>query len=687
MATTSIRTINRLLSLAVLFISLACSQVFAQTQDARTRVQASWITTAITPEQVRYLAPLNVYQLRLEIYDAVGNRLYDSGAHFGNLLEWSWQDQQGQRLADGFYRGLVTYKDFSGQTNQRAVTLRRQGTEAALQDDERSDWLAAMPGEAARTGLVLGHDGRDARLSSGRGDLSFRNGDFFAGQDVERMRLTADGNLGLGIVRPQARLDVAGLIRTSEGIVFPDGTIQTTAARGATKSGGLDRMTDEHSLGIGGKTSGLQMLTTGAQQNGVFSDITMNATDFGGGLRLADIRLSNINAGLRFTATPGLGDPPNGAAIQFWGNASAFPGNLFLDAGALDTAALIFRTAGTGQFIRERMRVTSNGNVGIGTTSPNDRLVIGSFGDPTDNYLQIRTRGGNVRRGGIKFRVFNDSLGFTIENDERPVSLGLNILRHTTNAQGNPATFSALFIDQLNGNLGIGTTAPTSNLHVNVPSSSDPIGAMSIDVQSFNSIPNSTASHFFRVRDLGASATHFYIRGDGLVGIGTTQPADKLQVVGDLRVGIGTTGCVKDADGTVIAGTCSSDLRFKKDIAPFINVLDKLARLQPVYFNWRAAEFPNKHFGNALSYGLIAQDVEQVLPELVTKDEQGFRAVNYSKLPLLTIQAVKELRAENDALKQQNAALATRLEALEQTMQQLTGQQSVAQQTKQPSLK
>jgi hypothetical protein len=54
---------------------------------------------------------------------------------------------------------------------------------------------------------------------------------------------------------------------------------------------------------------------------------------------------------------------------------------------------------------------------------------------------------------------------------------------------------------------------------------------------------------------------------------------------------------------------------------------------------------------------LIAQDVEKVLPDLVETDADGFKAVNYSKLPLLTIQAVKELKAENDALKQRIAEL------------------------------
>ena len=110
---------------------------------------------------------------------------------------------------------------------------------------------------------------------------------------------------------------------------------------------------------------------------------------------------------------------------------------------------------------------------------------------------------------------------------------------------------------------------------------------------------------------------------------------------------------------------CSSDLRFKKDVTPFLPTLERFARLRPVHYFWRASEFADKRFGTRQSYGLIAQDVQQVFPDLVQTDEQGYLAVNYSKLPLLTIQAVNELKAENDALKVQNAALDARLSALE----------------------
>jgi hypothetical protein len=155
----------------------------------------------------------------------------------------------------------------------------------------------------------------------------------------------------------------------------------------------------------------------------------------------------------------------------------------------------------------------------------------------------------------------------------------------------------------------------------------------------------------------------------GNVGIGAffdfPTITDKLQVSGDIRVGTtGTNGCLKNFAGTGMVGTCASDRRFKKDIAPFSPVLKQLTGLQPVHYFWRAADFPQQQFGNSQAYGLIAQDVEEVLPELVVTGEDGFKAVDYTKLPLLTIQAVKELKAENDTLKQ-------RVDELEQLIKEL----------------
>ena len=189
------------------------------------------------------------------------------------------------------------------------------------------------------------------------------------------------------------------------------------------------------------------------------------------------------------------------------------------------------------------------------------------------------------------------------------------------------------------------------------------------------------AGLYFATTPLGSTEIQAYVAllPSGNVGIGAFDEiptiTDKLQVFGDIRVGTtGTNGCLRNFAGTGMVGTCVSDRRYKKDITPFSPVLGPLTALQPVHYFWRAADFPSQNFGDGRAYGLIAQDTEQVLPDLVVTGADGFKAVDYSKLPLLTIQAVKELKAENDALKQrvaENEALKHRVDELERVVAEI----------------
>jgi hypothetical protein len=99
---------------------------------------------------------------------------------------------------------------------------------------------------------------------------------------------------------------------------------------------------------------------------------------------------------------------------------------------------------------RATLNILGNGDFSDGLRVGRN-LDLASFADG-DSYFTIRTAGGNRFRSGIKLRVFNETLGFNIENDERGGSNGLNFLRFTPGAQG----VSAFFIDKQNGNIGMG---------------------------------------------------------------------------------------------------------------------------------------------------------------------------------------------------------------------------------------
>jgi hypothetical protein len=154
------------------------------------------------------------------------------------------------------------------------------------------------------------------------------------------------------------------------------------------------------------------------------------------------------------------------------------------------------------------------------------------------------------------------------------------------------------------------------------------------------------------------------------VGINQSSPADTLHVGGEARV----NSCVKNSGGGSIAGTCSSDLRLKKHIRAFRPLLGQFAQLQPVYFEWRTAEFPDFHFGPQTNTGLIAQDVEKLFPSLVSTDDRGYKRVNYTDLQMVMVQALKDLAAQNKAQQDENQRLGRELEELRATVAALAAQ-------------
>lgn len=128
-----------------------------------------------------------------------------------------------------------------------------------------------------------------------------------------------------------------------------------------------------------------------------------------------------------------------------------------------------------------------------------------------------------------------------------------------------------------------------------------------------------------------------------------------IRITPGITTGSGTNGLVIVNGSGTVSGTwtVSSDERFKKNIEPIKNGLDIVESLNPVKYDLRKDEFPEKKFSDKRQVGLIAQDVEKVLPEVVSTDAEGYKSIDYAKINVLLIDAIKEQQQSIELLKKE----------------------------------
>jgi len=360
-----------------------------------------------------------------------------------------------------------------------------------------------------------------------------------------------------------------------------------------------------------------------------------------------------------------LGRVTNGSFNTAAGNYALFYNTTGHSNAAFGNSAMFYNSSGYANAAfgdsSLAMNTTGDSNAAVGqaamraNTTGSGNAAVGSnaLRSNTTGYWNA-AMGGNALRSnnvGAQNSAFGRNALYSNTSAARNSAFGSYALRNTTTGAENAAFGSHALRHNTTGqqNVALGRLALYNNSS----------GSRNVAIGLSAGSGHSTGDDNVYIANPGTDLE------SGSIKIGTNGTHTKTQIAGIHGAAIPLIGVEVLVDPNGVLGTTVSSGRFKQDVRDMKDASDVLMKLRPVTFHYRE-DLVGAEGAKVTEYGLIAEEVAEVAPELVAHGADGKPyTVRYHVLPALLLNEVKEQHRVNEEQRQVIAALTARLEAIE----------------------
>jgi hypothetical protein len=578
----------------------------------------------------------------------------------------------------------------------------------ALFDNDGSQYTTIYLANNGVTKALLAWDNTAGNYQLGTSVSAYMS---FLTSNAERMRITSGGNVGIGTTSPGVKLDVIGALNVTsdsteqiviktltntnrqlligynytpnysyiqsvhQGVSYTNLLLQPNGGnvgigctpnygkveiQGATTDKrlyigtniyysnsidilGLSSIGGEIPLGIAG--SQIQYYTAATERMRITS-----AGNVGIGTTSPSSKFHVWNGGIKTTGFPSAGNPFNFLESNYNDSAVTVRFQNINPTNGYD-ADLGIQLMNTSASIVDVLRIKgSTGNVGIGTTSPSNKLTVES-----DDAFNQDTSGQIVIKGSTT-TTKNLRIGFDTGNNYGYVQ-----------AINTGISTQPFVMQPFGGNVGIGTTSPYAKLMLSVAASASDVHALEITNNTDASFAVYLRNNITTLSAGGAgnmvfsnSSERVRIASDGRFQVNNTGYSANCtatlraltgtstdKILECMTISYSSAFYVRNDGNYYFSGSNLSDARTKKDISYLEeSILDKVMKLKPASFRYKENE-------ENIKGGFIAQDIKEIFPDLVTatKSDDEMMGVDYYGVIAILTKAIQELKLEVEELK------------------------------------